>query len=419
MPRPVDKGSTYLPGLDGVRTIAVTVVICAHLGLPWASGGILGVGVFFTLSGFLITLVLVSTFQQRGNLRLRTFWVRRARRLMPAVMMLLAVVLASTAVLDPDALLTRGRDGLAALFYVANWNTIQQAYVAANTVATNPLEHLWSLSVEEQFYLAWPLVLGGLLVVCRGRLRVVAVLTAVLAAGSFALCWWLFNPGIEGATRAYQGTDTRAGALLVGAVAALWWRSTRRDPTAAVPRPARMDLAALIALGVTGVLVWRTDQFTAWLYPWGFLALSVATAVVVLAVANPASLLGTIIGCAPMRWLGERSYGIYLWQTPVIVFSQGLTGRHSWQLSVANVVVTVALSALSWWLIEDPIRRHGFRAAFQRRTSSEPPPNNDPPPGNNFPPAGRPPRDVDPPLAVRLPTPRRRPAHTRTGATAS
>lgn len=392
-----------------MRTIAVALVICAHLGLPWAQGGILGVGVFFTLSGFLITSILVSAYQDRGNLRLRTFWLRRARRLLPAVVVLLIVVLISTAILDPDALLTRGRDALAALFYVANWNTIGQAYVAANTAATNPLEHLWSLSVEEQFYLVWPLILALFLFVCRGRLRIVAVLSALLAAGSFALCWLLFSPGVDGATRAYEGTDTRAGALFIGAVAALWWRSKPRDLGTARSRPVRMDLAALLALAVIGVLVWRTNQFSAVLYPWGFVVLSLATAVLVLAVVRPGSRLGTVVGCLPMRWIGERSYGIYLWQTPVIVFSQGLTGRTGWQLSVINVVVTVVLSALSWSLIEDPIRRHGFRAAFSRRTVSEPLPL----PVMDSSPVIRPPRVIRAPLPVRLPTRPTQPVATR------
>lgn len=412
MPRPLDRSATYLPGLDGVRTIAVALVICAHLGLPWAKGGILGVGVFFTPSGFLITLILVKAFQDRGNLRLRTFWLRRARRLLPAVVVLLTVVLISTAILDPGALLIRGRDALAALFYVANWNTIGQAYVAANTAATNPLEHLWSLSVEEQFYLVWPLVLGLFLYICRGRLRIVAALSALLAAGSFALCWLLFSPGVDAATRAYEGTDTRAGALLVGAVAALWWRSSPRDLQATGSRPVRMDLAAVLALAGIGVLVWRTDQFSALLYPWGFFALSVSTAVLVLAVVRPGSILGTVVGCLPMRWIGERSYGIYLWQTPVIVFSQGLTGRHSWQLNAVNVVVTVALSALSWWLIEDPIRRHGFRAAFGRPADSEPAPAMDSSPVTR-PPLSHAPGIIRAPLPVRLPTRSAQPAGAR------
>lgn len=242
---------------------------------PGRREGVLGVGIFFTLSGFLITSILISSVERLHNLRLRTFWVRRARRLLPAVVVLLVVVLVCTAILDPGALDTRVRDALAALFYLANWNTIGQAYVAANTQATNPLEHLWSLSVEEQFYLAWPLILGLLLFVCRRRLRVVAAVTAILAAVSFALSWWLFAPGVDGATRAYEGTDTRAGALLIGAVAATLWPAFAPRDVVARTRRASLDVGALVALAVIAVLVWRTNQFTAFLYPWGFLLLSV------------------------------------------------------------------------------------------------------------------------------------------------
>lgn len=372
MPRPLDRNATYLPGLDGVRTVAVALVVCAHLGLPWARGGILGVGIFFTLSGFLITSILLGSLERLGSLRLRTFWIRRVRRLLPAVVMLLVVVLACTAILDPTGLATRVRDALAAAFYVANWNTIGQAYVAANTQAVDPLEHLWSLSVEEQFYLVWPPVLGVLLFVCRGRVRVVAVVTALLATGSFALSWWLFAPGAQGATRAYEGTDTRAGALLVGALAAMVWLPAVRRGELRRVRRVSLDVGAVGALAVIGVLVWRTDQYSAFLYPWGFLLLSLATVVVLLAAVREGGRLGGVLGCAPMRWVGERSYGIYLWQTPVIVFSQGLTDRHGWALSLANVAVTVALAALSWTLVEDPIRRLGFRAAFGARRAVRP-----------------------------------------------
>lgn len=393
MPRPLDRNATYLPGLDGVRALAVVLVICAHLGLPWAGGGVLGVGIFFTLSGFLITSILVVSWEQRGNLRLRLFWIRRARRLLPAVIVLSVVVLAATAILDPGALGTRLRDAAAALFYLANWNTIGKAYVAANTQATNPLEHLWSLSVEEQFYLAWPLMLWGLLVLCRGRMRLTAAITSALAAGSFALSWWLFAPGIDGATRAYEGTDTRAGALLVGAVAALLWLPMVRSDPASRVRRATLDGAALVALGSIALLVWKTDQYSAFLYPWGFLLLSVATAVVLMAVVQRGSAVGALFGCAPLRWVGERSYGIYLWQTPVIVFSQGVTGRHGWQLDVANVTVTLALAAMSWTFVEDPIRKFGFRATFTRAPRQQPIPTHQ---------VRLPTRPV---IACRLPTP--------------
>ena len=374
MPRPLDRNATYLRGLDGVRTVGVALVVCAHLGLPWARGGILGVGIFFTLSGFLITSILLGSLERLGSLRLRTFWIRRVRRLLPAVVVLLVVVLACTAILDPAALASRMRDGLAATFYVANWNTIGQAYVAANTQAIDPLEHLWSLSVEEQFYLVWPPVLGALLFVCRGRLRVVAAVTALLAAGSFALSWTLFAPGVQGATRAYEGTDTRAGALLVGALASMLWLPTVRRGEWRPSRRVALDVNAVGALAVIGVLVWRTDQYSAFLYPWGFVLLSLATVVVLMAAVQDGGVLGAVLGSTPMRWVGERSYGIYLWQTPVIVFSQGLTDRHGWPLSVANVAVTVALAALSWTLVEDPIRRLGFQGAFGSRAATRPAP---------------------------------------------
>ncbi len=187
MPKPVDKGTTYVPGLDGLRTLAVTVVILYHLGIGGVPGGLLGVGVFFTLSGYLITANLMRSWDRRGNLGLKTFWLRRFRRLAPAMIVTVIAVLLLTVALDRGALTDRAGEGLSTFFYVNNWHTVfSEASYFDNFGGPGPLDHMWSLSVEEQFYLVWPLLLLALLFVLRKRRTLVAWATVLVAVASFA-----------------------------------------------------------------------------------------------------------------------------------------------------------------------------------------------------------------------------------------
>jgi len=217
VPRPVDSRATYLPGLDGVRAVAVIAVLGYHFGVPHMDGGLLGVSVFFTLSGFLITGILITAWQRTGRIPLGRFYLGRARRLLPALAVVLLTVLAVTALVDRSALAKRWDETVAAGFYVSNWFTIRTGSSYFDLFSgPSPLEHLWSLAVEEQFYLIWPLLLLVLLKLTGGRKPRVALIAAGLAAVSFLLLAVFAHPGIDN-TRAYEGTDTRAGELLVGA----------------------------------------------------------------------------------------------------------------------------------------------------------------------------------------------------------
>jgi peptidoglycan/LPS O-acetylase OafA/YrhL len=352
--------------LDGVRAIAVALVVGYHAGIPWLGGGLLGVSVFFTLSGYLITAILLSGWEQTRGVGLGMFWIRRARRLLPAVVVLLLVVMAATVVVDPGSAAARGREALAALFYVANWTTIASGQSYFDRVAgPGPLDHMWSLAVEEQFYLVWPLVLLGLIVLLGG-LRRVAWATALLAAGSFVLLAVLAQPGFDN-TRAYEATDTRAGSLLVGAAVALIWRPGRLPLHPGRPALARWDAAGVLALMVIGALAVGTDQYSMFLYHGGLLVLSLATAALVLVVSHPASRLGRVLGVGPLAWLGERSYGIYLWHLPVLVFAPAALLRGQPLLrGILLGAVSVGLAALSWRWLEEPIRRYGLLGALRR-----------------------------------------------------
>jgi len=385
MPEPVRAGQRYMPGLDGLRALAVLAVIAFHEQLGWAPGGLLGVGVFFTLSGYLITDLLLGQWATQGRLALADFWARRARRLLPALFVMLAIVTAWITLADRARLAGLRGSVVAAATYSSNWYLIVQGQsYFARFAPPAPLDHLWSLAVEEQFYLAWPwLLLAGL--ICLRRLRHgrpggvawLALPTLALAACSAWAMLALYHPGLD-PTRVYEGTDTRASGLLIGAALAMAWPSrgiaARRRARAAgdatdgsaAPRggiPAgratriALDAAALAGLAGILVMIWRTGQYSPFLYRGGLILLSAASAAVIAAAARPGTLTGKVLGWGPLRWLGVRSYGIYLWHYPVIVIFTPVNATEDLARAAWQTAVTIALAALSWHYIEEPIRR--------------------------------------------------------------
>ncbi len=367
-----------MPGLDGIRALAVACVITYHLGVPGGQGGMLGVGVFFTLSGYLITDLLLIHWRREASLGLGQFWLRRARRLLPALFLMLLVVSVWVALFDASQLAAVRRQVLAATFYFSNWSTIaQHGSYFSRFAAPLPLDHLWSLGIEEQFYLVWPWVLLVGIWTTRNRWRL-ALFTLALAALSAFLMSRTYHPGYD-PTRAYEGTDTRAFGLLLGATLAIVWPSRLPRIASRVSVRNALDVAGVAGLIAIGVLVWRTNPFSNFLYPWGFVLLSVATAAVVAAVVNPASRLGSALGCRPLRWVGVRSYGIYLWQWPIIILASPTHGSIGWTRGVLMVAATLAIASLSWRYVEEPIR-HGalgriwkqLRAGGARLTEQRP-----------------------------------------------
>ncbi|PZS11856.1 MAG: acetyltransferase, partial [Solirubrobacterales bacterium] len=321
MPKPVQRSARYMPALDGVRALAVCAVVAYHLGLGWAPGGLLGVGMFFTLSGYLITDLLLGQWDG-GRRGLAEFWGRRARRLLPALYLMLVVVSVWVAVGFHSRLADVRGQVISALLYVNNWWQISQhVSYFAQFGPPSPLNHLWSLAVEEQFYVVWPwLLLIGVWTVRERRRSVrarprLAGATLALAAASAIEMALLYRPSLD-PSRVYDGSDTRAFGLLVGAALAMVWPS--RALTGPVTAGARRIIDGLgsVGLGAIVVLVWRTNQYSPFLYHGGLVALSLATVLVVAAGAHPASRLARVLGWAPLRWVGVRSYGIYLWHWP-------------------------------------------------------------------------------------------------------
>ena len=350
----------YRPALDGVRALAVTAVLLFHGGVAWLPGGFLGVDAFFVLSGFLITSLLLGEQATYGRIRLGAFWLRRARRLLPALLLvLLVVVYAYRDVLPPVELALLRGDGLAALGYVANWRMIYRGDdYFAQTSAPSPLQHTWSLGIEEQFYLAWPLLVVGLLAIGLAKAhRVLFVLCLTGAAASAVTAAALYDP--LAVNRAYFGTDARAQALLVGCAVAVLLSS---------PRAQKQQWPAWIhdAVGVAGIVsvvglgwLWtHADGAAGWLYRGGFTlgALAVA-AVLAHAVLSPDAAVGRVLGLSPLVWLGKISYGLYLWHWPLFgLLNADRTGLHGLQLLGLRLATTVAVAALSYVLIERPIR---------------------------------------------------------------
>ncbi|MDQ1496260.1 MAG: hypothetical protein QOG69_2743, partial [Actinomycetota bacterium] len=362
-----------IPGLDGLRAIAVVGVLLYHAGVRAVPGGFLGVDVFFVISGFLITSILLGDARRDGRLSLRSFYARRARRLLPALAAMLAVAGAFMARFHPGDLAQARGDIAAATGYVSNWWYVlhHRSYFAA-AGRPEPLQHLWSLAVEEQFYLVWPVLLAILLTM-RARLRVI---TVVALAGALGSALWMRSLAIKGnvpfdtdSSRLYFGTDTHASALLLGAAAAAVMagfanrkaQSGRRMP--GVLRAA-LDIVGLAGVGVLVLAMHEVGYYTTpGLYRGGFLLVA-AIGVLVVAIASvPGGWLGRLLDLAPMRVVGARSYGLYLWHWPVFVYTRpGLDWPLHGTIALAvRLAVTVALAEVSFRFVESPLRRRAVR----------------------------------------------------------
>jgi peptidoglycan/LPS O-acetylase OafA/YrhL len=367
---------TYHASLDGLRALALIAIFAYHLEYSWARGAYLSVDLFFVLSGFLITTLLVKEWQLRGGIRLPEFWSRRARRLLPALLVTLGFVAVFTQrVLDPWNRVDVRNDGLASLFYVANWRFIadKQSYFGLFTAAS-PLRHMWTLAIEEQFYIVWPIVVVLALRAGRGSLRVLTAVCVAAVGLSVAVMAGTFDPG--DVDRAYYGTDARAHVILIGALLALLFAVW--TPGEAARR--RFRMAGPVAFGAM-LLSWWLATGTSARYYHGGSVVYAGTVCVVIAAALQPGLLARGLAVGPLAWIGRLSYGLYLFHWPVIVWLVPTRVHvHGLALNVLRVAVTVLLASLTYYVIELPVRerrlptvaqwamRRGRAAADDRRS---------------------------------------------------
>lgn len=349
----------YRPALDGIRAVAVLAVIGYHLGWSALPGGFLGVDVFFVLSGYLITGLLLREKDAHGRIRLSRFWARRARRLLPALLLLLAVSAVVTRMIAPAMTLAARRlDILSTLFYYANWHfiSVRQSYFAAYT-GVSPLRHAWSLAIEEQFYLVWPLLLLGLLLLARRRRR---VLLGVITGGallSAALMATRYEPGDP--FRSYYGTDTRIHQLLIGATLAMLIRAYPGITTGRRAQRVARWAAALAAAAVVTAFLTVNDQSSLYYQGGAFLfAMAVGVGLWALEV-RPDATTARVLSTLPARWIGRISYGAYLWHWPLLIWLATAqdpgVAREPVRQAVA-IALTFAISTLSFHLVECPVR---------------------------------------------------------------
>jgi peptidoglycan/LPS O-acetylase OafA/YrhL len=397
----------HVDGLDGLRGVAVIAVILYHAGVGPFGGGFLGVEIFFVLSGFLITSLLITEWGESGSIGLPGFWARRARRLLPALLLLVLVIGIYYAAAGPASgvpgLLG---DGLAALFYYGNWHQIAAgaSYFAA-TGPTSPFQHTWSLAIEEQFYILWPPIVLGVLIGFRTELRRLGqglseagavgprgallapvrglgeliarfpgsrrprqplprllVVTLVLLAVSVLESATVF--GGEGTLdRVYYGTDTRATGLLMGGALAIYLRLLRRRGGRAVLPPwasgPRVSLFSGAALGLLLLLVLIANGTAGWLYPYGLLIVDLLTAfVIAVMILLPRSVAGGVLSWRPLREIGNVSYGLYLWHFPLFLWlNEPDTGLRGLPLFLLRIVMVSAVSIVSYVFVEQPIRQ--------------------------------------------------------------
>jgi peptidoglycan/LPS O-acetylase OafA/YrhL/lysophospholipase L1-like esterase len=376
---PTTSRLRYVPGLDGLRALSVTAVLLYHADITWMPGGFLGVDVFFAISGYLITSLLLAEFRNRSGVNIGQFYLRRARRLLPALFLVLTSVSLFAIIFLPDEVRALRGDVVAALGYATNWWQIfqHQSYVAAQG-RPPMLRHLWSLAVEEQFYLLWPLLLFGMLRIWKGRRTPMLLATLGIAVASFFTMLLLSLPHdytVADPSRVYFGTDARIYTLLLGAALAMVWSPWKLSPR--IPRQGRIVLdavgaTALVLLVLTFVNAHYQSNF---LFRGGFLVVALLSVVVIAVAVHPASRIGTVVlAQQPLRWIGERSYGIYLWHWPIFMVTRpGFdTDIRGWPNTVMRFALTLVVAELSYRFVEQPIRHGSLGHWVQRLRTASP-----------------------------------------------
>ena len=418
---PARPKSRYIPALDGLRTLAVVAVVLYHLNLTWAQGGLLGVTIFFVLSGYLITRLLLNEVAKTGRIDLKSFWIRRIRRLFPAVVTVVVVTCALCTIFNHVMLTKMRPDILPSLLFFNNWWQIAQDVSYFNALGDpSPLTHFWSLAIEEQFYLIWPPLLFAMVSMHVSKPNTRRVVLGLAAVSALAMMV-LYNPAAD-PSRVYYGTDTRVFSLLLGAWMAFipdrdlapvrlaqrlgldrlasaakrgeldknakGGHDEKTDSAAEIApaqpsaltrfwsSPASIDVLGVVGLVGLAAMVALTNGYTAFQYRGGTLLCSILTLMVIAACVQPQGLVARALAAEPLVWVGKRSYSIYLWHYPLLLLMTPVANINDtpWWQYILQVLVVVAVAECCYRFIETPFRKGAFgRTVFEFRDGTTTP----------------------------------------------
>lgn len=352
----------YMPGLDGLRAIAVLGIIIYHLNKQLLTGGFLGVDTFFVISGYLITSLLLKEYDDTGIIKLKSFWIRRLKRLLPAVIVLLMVVGTATLLLKSDNIIRVKHDIIAAIFYVSNWWYIAKDVNYFEQFSFMPLKHLWSLAIEEQFYIFFPVIFVTLLLTIKKRYKIGFIFWGV---SIISLGLMMFIYSINGDhSRVYFGTDTRLQTLLLGVILAFLWPpfKLKNDPPKVVKYV--IDSIGSLSFIVLILLFFIINDETNWIYDGGFYLISILTLFIIASVVHPSTWIAKIFSNPVLVFIGKRSYSLYLWHFAVISFvhSYYVDGQIPVYVYFIDISLTIIFAELSYRFIETPFRKEGIKA---------------------------------------------------------
>ncbi|WMZ83622.1 acyltransferase family protein [Staphylococcus pseudintermedius] len=352
--------SRYMPGLDGVRAVAVIAIIIYHLNPQWLSGGFLGVDTFFVISGYLITSLLLTEYHNTGKIELMSFWLRRVKRLIPAVLFLVMGVIVLSLIFMPTEIQKVRADSIAAIFYVSNWWYIMQNVDYFEQFAVQPLKHLWSLAIEEQFYLVFPIVLLSLLSFIH-RLKSIRIIFLILLVISMIAMMVLYVPN-ENVARVYFGTDTRIQTLLMGVLLALVWPPFQLKAKVNRQMRTMIDTAGVVGLAILFICFKFVSETNSILYYGGFFLISTVTLLVIASSVHPSGYFAKFLGNKVFTFIGSRSYSLYLWHYPIIVLihHQFVQGQIPPLVYVVEILLMVLMAEFSYKFIEQPFRKEAF-----------------------------------------------------------
>ncbi|MCH8651102.1 acyltransferase family protein [Staphylococcus lugdunensis] len=351
----------YMPGLDGLRAIAVLGIIIYHLNPQWLSGGFLGVDTFFVISGYLITSLLIIEYYRTGTIDLRAFWIRRIKRLIPAVYFMVSAVLVFILLFKPDLIIEIKKDAIASFLYVSNWWYISQNVDYFNQFAIAPLKHLWSLAIEEQFYVFYPIVVFFLFKRFKPqKITLILWIVSLLSLVTMAIIF-----GVTGdSSRVYFGTDTRLQTLLLGCILAFVWNPFGLKKTKYKMSYLGINLSGIIAFILLVSFFFIISDQDKWIYQGGFYLISAMTLFIIASAVHPSSILAKLLSFKLFTYIGKRSYSLYLWHFPIIVLmnSYYVQGQIPAYVYIIEVILMFVMAEFSYQFIENPIRKKGFKA---------------------------------------------------------